>query len=235
MRKMVDMDPSSIYQVRLGFQKHYAQLSCDNNIETVSITKDGTRSIMESYNNYYEGYEYKHRKDPCYPAYYNSSQFISKNVLPSNLGIIAKQGDKNKLSVSITDLNTTEVLNGVTVTAYDFQQQKLGQASTSKGQVDLLLNEDASFLIAKYNNQYGYLNIRDHYANPLTEFEVQGKIKKGSIDGFIYGDRGVWRPGDTIFLSFMLEDKENNLPKNHPVPNKSQRFKRQQQIRTKNF
>ena len=37
------------------------------------------------------------------------------------------------------------------------------------------------------------------------------------IKGFIYGDRGVWRPGDTLFLSFMLNDRAKKLPANHPV------------------
>jgi len=27
----------------------------------------------------------------------------------------------------------------------------------------------------------------------------------------------VWRPGDTIFLTFILEDKNKTLPFNHPV------------------
>ena len=37
------------------------------------------------------------------------------------------------------------------------------------------------------------------------------------MKGFIYGERGVWRPGDIMFLTFILEDKNNALPPNHPV------------------
>ncbi len=39
----------------------------------------------------------------------------------------------------------------------------------------------------------------------------------GNIKGMVYGERGVWRPGDDIFLSFMLEDPEKQIPDNHPV------------------
>ena len=51
----------------------------------------------------------------------------------------------------------------------------------------------------------------------VSMFEVGGTEIKQGIKGFIYGERGVWRPGDTIHLSFMLEDKLNKLPKTHPV------------------
>ena len=40
---------------------------------------------------------------------------------------------------------------------------------------------------------------------------------KNGIKGFIFGERGVWRPGDTMFLNFIVEDKENKLPKDLPV------------------
>ena len=42
-------------------------------------------------------------------------------------------------------------------------------------------------------------------------------MTQDGIKGYIYGDRGVWRPGDSLFLSFILEDKNNVLPADHPV------------------
>ena len=37
------------------------------------------------------------------------------------------------------------------------------------------------------------------------------------LKGYIYTERGVWRPGDSIHLTFMLNDIANTLPKGHPV------------------
>ena len=48
-------------------------------------------------------------------------------------------------------------------------------------------------------------------------FDVSGQQIKKGIKGYIYGERGVWRPGDSLFLSFILEDKENLLPEEQPV------------------
>jgi hypothetical protein len=35
--------------------------------------------------------------------------------------------------------------------------------------------------------------------------------------GFIYGERGVWRPGDNLYLSFILNDASNKIPLGHPI------------------
>ncbi|MBK9486507.1 MAG: hypothetical protein IPO01_15340 [Chitinophagaceae bacterium] len=51
----------------------------------------------------------------------------------------------------------------------------------------------------------------------LSRFDVSGEEVKNGIKGFIFGERGVWRPGDTMYLNFIVEDKEGKLPKDHPV------------------
>jgi uncharacterized protein YfaS (alpha-2-macroglobulin family) len=37
------------------------------------------------------------------------------------------------------------------------------------------------------------------------------------IKAFVYGERDVWRPGDSIFLSVMIRDMQKDLPPGHPV------------------
>jgi uncharacterized protein YfaS (alpha-2-macroglobulin family) len=48
-------------------------------------------------------------------------------------------------------------------------------------------------------------------------FNVSGQRLKKGVKGYIYGERGVWRPGDSLFLSFILEDKNQLLPTDQPV------------------
>src|SRR5690606_14199141 len=47
--------------------------------------------------------------------------------------------------------------------------------------------------------------------------DVSGEHVQKGLKGFLYGERGVWRPGDTLHLSFILEDKAKTLPATHPV------------------
>jgi uncharacterized protein YfaS (alpha-2-macroglobulin family) len=51
----------------------------------------------------------------------------------------------------------------------------------------------------------------------ISRFDVGGEEVKNGIKGSIYGERGVWRPGDTMYLNCIIEDKEGKLPKEHPV------------------
>jgi uncharacterized protein YfaS (alpha-2-macroglobulin family) len=48
-------------------------------------------------------------------------------------------------------------------------------------------------------------------------FDVSGETVQKGIKGFIYGERGVWRPGDSLFLMFIMEDKQHTLPESYPV------------------
>ena len=43
----------------------------------------------------------------------------------------------------------------------------------------------------------------------ISSFSSAQLIKKG-IKGFIYGDRGVWRPGDSLFINLILDDQANH-------------------------
>jgi uncharacterized protein YfaS (alpha-2-macroglobulin family) len=79
------------------------------------------------------------------------------------------------------------------------------------------MDSKPAFAIVTHQGDFGYINFQDHYSNSLSEFEVSGRSKRKGLDGYIYGERGVWRPGDTIFLNFVLEDKTGKLPPNHPV------------------
>ncbi|NJK98184.1 MAG: hypothetical protein HC905_27675 [Bacteroidales bacterium] len=61
------------------------------------------------------------------------------------------------------------------------------------------------------------MKLSDGNALSYSQFDVSGQVIKKGLKGFIYGERGVWRPGDTVFLNFIVEDKLKQLPVNHPV------------------
>ena len=62
-----------------------------------------------------------------------------------------------------------------------------------------------------------YVKLHDGNSLSLSKFDVSGNRLQRGLKGYIYGERGVWRPGDTFHLTFMLNDIANNLPKQHPV------------------
>ncbi|HQU60768.1 MAG TPA: hypothetical protein PLU64_16290, partial [Saprospiraceae bacterium] len=216
LSRMIEKDDQAIYQVRIGFRPEYSTYFCNKNATAESLTDnlqqtdtpqgDDIASIMDSWygiDGYYEDYSWAQREDPCYPAYYNSDRFIQRNVFASNLGLIAKGGSDNAFFVSVADLRTTAPVQGAQLEFYDFQQQLLGQASTDdKGIASVQLPRKPFVVIAQQGNQRGYLRLEDGSSLSMSRFDVSGVVAQKGLKGFLYGERGVWRPGDSVYLNF---------------------------------
>ena len=72
-------------------------------------------------------------------------------------------------------------------------------------------------VIAKKDNDRNYLKTNDGSSLSLSSFDVSGVKPENGIKAFIYGERDVWRPGDSIYLSVFIKDMKNDLPSGHPV------------------
>ena len=218
----VDVKPGAFYQVRLNFRKSHSLYFCERSDEDPSSEIEEEWEFEEETNwDIYDDYYYsdwENRDNPCHKAYYTRSRLATKIVFGSNLGLIAKKANQGELQVFTTDLLTTQPLSSVDLEVYDYQQQKIGSGKTdADGKAELVTVGEPFAIIAKQGDQFGYLKVDDGSSLSLSNFNVTGsKIQKG-IKGFIYGERGVWRPGDTLHLSFILEDIQNRLPENHPV------------------
>ena len=73
------------------------------------------------------------------------------------------------------------------------------------------------FVVAEAGKQKAYVRVADGEEQSVSRFDVGGKDIQKGLKGFIYGERGVWRPGDTLHISFMLEDRNKRIPDKHPV------------------
>ena len=218
LSNITTLRPGSIYEIRLGFQRNYSLYGCNESLVDHPVRKVSSdiESIWQYHYNY-PGYEYSHIDDPCYPAFYHPGRFIRRNVLASNLGIIAKSGD-GIMSVTINDLRTGRPVNGVAVAAFDFQQQLITTSHTNaQGQCDLTVKRPAAFLVADHGSEKGYLKTGDGLALMLSDFEVDGVKPQKGMKGFIYTEREVWRPGDTIFMNFILVDGTSKETVDHNV------------------
>jgi uncharacterized protein YfaS (alpha-2-macroglobulin family) len=229
---LINTEPGAIYQVRIGFKRAYIAFACDEGQDSGSTDNsafaeesfDGEEanesSYWDSYEEYYydEEYDWNQRENPCHSSYYRGDRTIKRNVIASDLGLIAKRGGDGSTVIFVNDLKTTQPIAGVNVELYDFQQQVIGSASTGTDGKAIISSKVAPFaLIAKNGNQRGYLKLFDGEALSISNFDVGGEQITKGLKGFLYGDRGVWRPGDSLYLTFILQDKMNLLPENHPV------------------
>ena len=239
---LIEPDPGAIYRVELGFKKIHSAYPCaepeDFPLQSeldVMDREDFEREakaydFRESYwyydDSYFEYWDHdgdysswwQRRNDPCAPQYYGSNRAVARNILASDLGVIAKQGDDGKLSVLVSDLLSTRPMNNIAVEVRNFQNRPIAEGRTNDQGMLVLEPAGAPFLvIAKHGKQRAYLRVGDGLSLPVSNFDVSGDVVQQGLKGFIYGERGVWRPGDTLFLAFILEDQQKTLPFNHPV------------------
>ncbi len=233
LSSLIQAEPGAIYRIELGFSKQHSLYPCgDQSAESSDLFEfedeydeqwEQELSYWDSYEDYYnEGdyyyYNWEERDDPCSDSYFGKHRSVARNILASDLGIIAKAGTDHALTVAVTDLVSTLPLSGVQIDILNFQQQVIGSTRTDdKGMASVNLENKPFLLIARHNEQRGYLRLDDGSSLSLSRFDVSGNIVQKGVKVFIYGERGVWRPGDTLYLNLMLEDKQDLLPDKHPV------------------
>src|SRR5262249_28021499 len=71
--------------------------------------------------------------------------------------------------------------------------------------------------VVRSGDQTGYLRVDDGTALSMAHFDIAGVRAPKGLKGFLYGERGVWRPGDTLYLSFILVDPGKRLTGTHPA------------------
>ncbi len=228
LKELISPDPGAIYRVELNYRKSYSLYKCEGettedtpiNELAESYDDEEESSFWDSSQYYYEdyyGYRWQERDNPCSNSYFRDRK-VSANILASNLGVLIKKGLNHSYMVTVNDIITTSPIPNAKVTFYNYQQQEMGVATTdAEGLTGFDADRPAFFAIAESGKQQTYVKLNDGNALSVSKFDVSGvRLQKG-IKGFIYGERGVWRPGDTLFLSFMLNDNANKLPKGHPV------------------
>jgi len=233
LAKLIETEPGAIYNVSITFDRSQSLLPCATNDQQEELEPYKEDLEVERFNNppsgdyysdygfYYENYNWREREDPCTDSYYSykkNNNNASRNVLASDLGIIAKGGAGTDLFVAITSLVSTEPIAGVEVELYNYQNQLMEVKQTDQeGLVTIPLEQKPFLLIAKHGSQRGYMRLDDGSALSTSMFDVGGNRNAEGIKGYLYGERGVWRPGDSIYITFVLEDRNGILPPAHPV------------------
>ena len=228
--KLIKAEPGAMYRVTIGFRQEYNLFACNEadlkdkdqateEYESYGEKIDEDDDFWNTYNNYYtDNYNWNDRENPCTPSYYTNEKWASRNLIASNIGLVAKRGNDDSMLIVATDILSAKPMTAVTLEFRDYQGQVIYTTkSDADGLASFELKRKPFLLIAKKGDERGYLKLDDGGSLPLSRFDVSGDMIQNGLKGFIYGERGVWRPGDAIFLTFILEDKLKKLPANYPV------------------
>ncbi len=240
---LINQEPGAIYRIILSFKQAYSAYPCGEEDKELQISEDSEKLIKVSSEQlseedeaewdtpqayyYYNGsekmdwqkYRWEERNNPCHISYYmESERTVSCNVLASNLGMIVKRNSVNRLWVAVNNILDTDPVEKAKVTVYNFQLQPIGEAETNKNGFAVIDPKGVPFIVvAESGKQKAYVRAADGEEQSVSRFDVGGKEIQKGLKGFVYGERGVWRPGDTLHISFMLEDRNKRIPDKHPV------------------
>jgi uncharacterized protein YfaS (alpha-2-macroglobulin family) len=230
LSKHITIEKGAIYEVEIGMQKAYSVYVCaespdkkpdetyDSN-NAVEMEKDyweNPETWRNGYNDRY--YDWKQYENPCSRAYYNNDRNIRRNILVSNIGLTVKKGIADDLLVACSDIQTALPMKGVKLEVFSFQLQSIGTGeSDADGFCTIQVSQKPFMLVAEQNGQKSYLKLNDNNTLSLSQFDVAGEKIQAGIKAFIYTERGVWRPGDSIYTSVFIDDRYATLPEKHPV------------------
>lgn len=226
LNQLIKPDPGAIYEVRLTFKPTDTDYGCAS----------ANTELPESYGNYYSGdpaiksnwvewYPYDEEEenrdpdDPCSYNYYRAEHFARRSILASNIALSVKSSDNgNQAYAAVQNILDAKPVQGAEVTFYDKQLQIIATAKTDGNGIVLPdVDRKPHIVFAKSGNNFAYLKLSDGKALSISEFDVSGTSSVAGLKASIYTERGIWRPGDTIFLNVILSQNNKTIPDQFPV------------------
>ncbi len=239
LNKIVKQAPGALYHIQISFRHENAITKCSDagtNKKAVLAPADFWDNFS-SYS-YTDNYNWRKREDPCDGTYYGYRRAMKHNFMVSDIGLIAKLGQDKKLTIFSTQLSSTSVQSNVNIEVLDFQQQIIASGKTdSDGKITFENLKEPYFIRAGDGKFTSYLRLENSEALSYSHFPTDGITVQDGLKGFIYNERGVYRPGDTIHTGFMLHDLTGNLPTNAPITIELYNARSQQagrEVRTRN-
>jgi uncharacterized protein YfaS (alpha-2-macroglobulin family) len=149
----------------------------------------------------------------------SDSRFISL----SDIGMIAKKG-QDKVYVFTNSIKTAKSIEGVSVSVYGSNNQLLGTAASNKdgvAEVTIPKKDFAGYkpamIISKTADDFNYLPFTNTRVN-TSRFDVGGKRNNlTGLDAFVYAERDIYRPGETVNFSVVLRDNKWKSPGSLPI------------------
>lgn len=173
------------------------------------------KSLMESS---YRGFYYLTLSDPNgYRRY--GSQLI--NV--TNMGLIIKN-DGTDLHAYVVDIMTLEPIPGVKLSLYSRENQLLkeGVSGNEGSHIFKAFNRTAEGLtpylvLAERGDDFTYLTLEQNRLD-YSSFDVSGTtFRRGSYDAFITTERGVYRPGEPVYVTAIVRSAKLANPAEIPL------------------
>ncbi len=152
--------------------------------------------------------------EPAGPRVEEYAQLATQWFIVSDLGLTAFSGNDG-INVFLNSLATTEAKAGVEVRLMARNNEVLAvrttdangfarfEAGFARGEGGL----SPAMVIADAKTDYAFLNLKAP-AFDLSDRGVTGRVSAAGPDAFVYAERGVYRTGETVYLTTLLRDQQ---------------------------
>lgn len=138
----------------------------------------------------------------------------TKLVSVSDIGLIVKTID-DEVFVFANSIKTTEALSGVSVSVVSSSNQTIGTVKTNSDGVAIFkgLKEKAkgftpSMVTATIDRDFNFILFNDSRVD-ASRFDVGGRrVNDSQLMAFIYGDRDIYRPGETMHINTVIRTEQ---------------------------
>ncbi|MFH1843846.1 MAG: MG2 domain-containing protein [bacterium] len=147
----------------------------------------------------------------------------SKLFVATDLGIVAKKSSSDLL-VAVASIQDLQPLSGVEVLVLSYNNQAIASGFTDTdgtirfADLDAEVRGEQPFVIAAVrDDDFGFLHFDDCWI-PTGDLDVHGISRpEGGYQAFVYPDRGIYRPGDTMHLAWIVRDGQHQAPAEFPL------------------
>lgn len=143
----------------------------------------------------------------------------ARNILVSDIAVIVKGTASGEYSFFVSDLLTVAPGIGAEVIVYNDVNQVI-----ASGRTDMygcftcnVAPDKPKTAVVSAGGDKSYISLNEGESLSLSNFDVAGNASQDGCKAFIFGERGVWRPGDDIHLCFMVVPDKGTVPAGHPV------------------
>ncbi len=144
-------------------------------------------------------------------------------VSVSDIGLIVKQG-VNKIMVFTNSIKDARPLIGVKIDFISRNNQKVYTALTNGKGVAVLDNISAKakgftigMISASVGDDFNFM-MYDRSSVEMSRFDISGKRTfDHGMDVFIYGDRDLYRPGDSVYFNTLVRNTDLKIVHDIPI------------------
>jgi alpha-2-macroglobulin len=206
------------------FSEDYGRAVMSREVDTRSLPKSGNIRLLNlnledlNFNESYKGF-YLVKVESTDKRWLQDVQLVSL----SDLGMIVKQGKEN-VFVFVNSLKDASPVQGAKVELVSSNNQKVMSALTDNKGVAVFRDVKKTapgftiaMITARLANDFNYILFNNSQVE-TSRFDVGGKyLGNMDYDVFIYGDRELYRPGDSVFINTIVRTTRWQTVANIPL------------------